>query len=81
MMSSEFELSNIELEEYDRQFHHLQNIKKIDFLTPSYQYQSYDEKEESYFSRRNRDSISSNDFTERQPVVEKNLTEAELGIY
>jgi len=37
-MTSEIEFNNVELEEFDRQFYHIQNLKKIDFFAPSYNY-------------------------------------------
>ena len=37
-MTSGIDSNNVELEEFDRQFHHIQNINKIDFFTPSYNY-------------------------------------------
>jgi hypothetical protein len=37
-MTSEIVFNNVELEEFDRQFYHIQNLKKIDFFAPSYIY-------------------------------------------
>ena len=76
-MTFEKEFEQIESEEYDRQRHHLQNLQRADFFSPSYRYISYEEKEE-LFNKLPKESIaSSQSNTEDQLITEKNLSESD----
>lgn len=77
-MAKEFE--QVELEEHDRLFHHLQNVRRLDFFSPNYQYIPFDERDDD---RKPKESIvSTQSTTDEQPVVEKSLeTEQSILLY
>ena len=77
--ANNLELNNVEVEEYERQFHHIQNIKKIDFYSPSYNYKSYEESEKEICNQKSKDSFASASVVDDGIVLEKSFVENDIS--